>query len=453
MVAALGSFCAPAFSAIGLLAGPIAALRAVTEPSPDGWPVVLRARLEALAAPVTGTALYLCVCAGFRYHAVLASSLERNVNVGPGLVATGRAPAEVLLPALFGLEPSLASGAWVGLTLGLSVAVCLSLLVRAWWRPEERPLIVGGLALVVGGYALVFCARADEPGHSVLQTQRYHLFPMLGLVMLLAPFLKRGLGRFDARTARGLWVATALAGALLLTHFPGMRDRARFLRYPDQVRTLAALDRLGVLCSQLGVTRTQAISALDPIETEWTPPGYSALVMLPLGAPTPTMPDALVKATLLAALSADDRRSVCGGMDATPYLHPSGGTDVATAVAIGRPVRFFRVRSTADGHYDADGWPSFVEFEMIPTEPLAARSLELTADTPGGVTEVWWRGEHGRWSETRSVRLHPVPKPSAAAWRLPLDSLPHWEPSEAARIRLLFHKSGRLASSAPRLLR
>jgi hypothetical protein len=36
---------------------------------------------------------------------------------------------------------------------------------------------------------------------------------------------------------------------------------------------------------------------------------------------------------------------------------------------------------------------------------------------------------------------------------LPLDSLPHWNPSEAARIRLLFHKSGRLASSAPRLLR
>ena len=454
-IATLGAALAPAFSAIGLLAGPIAALRVLAEPSGRLGPVSYRARLTALAAPIAGTSLYLAVCAAFRYHAVLASSLERNINIGPGLLATFRAPVEVLLPALIGIEPDPASGAWRILAIALSLTIGATLLWRAWRKPPDRPLVLGGLALVVGGHALVFCARADEPGHSVLQTQRYHLFPMLGLVLLLAPFLKRVLARFDVKPAIGIWVATAVAAVLLVTHFQEMRGRARFLRYPDQVRTLAALDRLGSLCKSLGVTRARAIAALDPIETEWTPPGYSALVMLPACAPFPILPDALVKPVLLAALSASERRSICGGMDATPYLQTTGAADTRQSVATGRPIRLFRVRRAADGRYDAEGWPSFVEFEMTRdgSDPSPARAIELSAEVPAGTTEVWWKAERGRWSETRSVRLKSGPASPHQTWSLPLDRLPHWDPSEASRIRLLFHKPGRVGAAGPRLLR
>ena len=42
------------------------------------------------------------------------------------------------------------------------------------------------LVLVLGGYSLAFCARAGGSGGVMMAVQRYHLFPMLGLVLLPA---------------------------------------------------------------------------------------------------------------------------------------------------------------------------------------------------------------------------------------------------------------------------
>jgi hypothetical protein len=445
-IASAAAALAPAFSAVGLLAGPIAALRASTGGGR------LRSRLPAVAAPMAGMALYLTVCGAFRYHDVVAASLERQANFGPGLVAAVKAPAEALIPALFGFQPRPTRGVWSLVSLTLVAAGIAALGVRAVRSAGDRPMIAGGLALILGGYALVFCARPDVDGHPALLVQRYHLFPMLGLAVLLAPVFRRALGRWDARPVSALWVVTGLSAVLLVAHASEMRGRARFLRYPDQARTLAAIDRLGAACARLGVPRAQALAALDPIETEWTPPGRNALVLLPPGADRPALPDAAVKPALLAALSASDRRSVCGGMDATPYIRPVGATETAD-VAVGRRVGLFRVREAGPGRLVAAGWPAFVEFAMDACGPASdARALRLTfeGDAPAGLVEVWWRGDRGRWTETRSVRLNPRP---GRAWLLPLGQLPHWAPSDAARVRLLFHAPGNLAAAAPRLVR
>jgi hypothetical protein len=81
-----------------------------------------------------------------------------------------------------------------------------------------------------------------------------------------------------------------------------------------------------------------------------------------------------------------------------------------------------------------------------------ALGLTFEGDAAAGVVEVWWKGEGGKWSGTRSVRLRPHPGPEGD-WLLPFDRLPHFDPAEARRVRLLFHAEGPVALGAPKLLR
>jgi hypothetical protein len=413
-------------------------------------------RWRAALAALSGTALALAAYAALHDRAALAADVGRNAGIGPGLLAAARAPAAALVPALVGLRTWTGSRGATFVQLTLTAGGAAWLTARAV-RGHDRALVLGGLGWVFGGYALTFCARAGEPGRALLETQRYHLFPMVGLVFLLAPALRRALSRFDARPDHGLWVATALAAGLLALHGSEMNGRARFLRYPDQARTLASIDRLGAICTRAGITRDQALAALDPIEPAWVPAGRNALVLLMPGTATPRVPDPLVKPTLLAALTPRERRSLCGGMDATPYLRPDDGPGSAgaDALSVGRRVALFRVRDAGDGRCLSAGWPSFIEYELTGPEPSDARALGLPGTDPGGVVEVWWRGDRQRWSETRSVRLRLRSDPPHAdrGWLLPLDRLPHWDPSEARRVRLLFHAAGPVAAAPPRLLR
>src|SRR6185312_5917841 len=110
---------------------------------------------------------------------VVAANVGQNAGVAPGLVAASRAPAAALVPAVLGLRTLPASGpAGVAMTL-LSASGAVFLVARARRHPAERPAVLGGLGLIVGGYVLTYCARAGVPGRALLETQRYHLFPML----------------------------------------------------------------------------------------------------------------------------------------------------------------------------------------------------------------------------------------------------------------------------------
>lgn len=435
---------APAFSMIGLLAGPVAAVRAAAAAGRRGW-------RDALP-PVAGTLLFLAAYAVGHDRAGVASDVDPGAGIGPGLVAATRAPAAALVPAVLGVRTLPATGA-AGVALSvLTLAAAAVLVVVAVRRPAGRPAILGGLVLIAGGYALTYCARAGAVEGRLLETQRYHLFPLLGLVFLLAPGLRWAFAPWRDRPAVGLWGAAALAAALLVTHRAEMRGRIGFLRFPDQPERLAALDRLGATCARLGVTRDQALFALDPVEAAWCPRGYSVFRLLGPCAPSARVPDPLVRSTLLAALRPADRRTLSGGMDATAYLRP-GADPHREALAVGRPVQRFRVRE-AGGRPVAEGWPAFVEYELDGPATADARRLTLSGPGPagagGGGVEVWWTGAGGRWSALRSVRLRPR---GAGAWELPLESLPHWDPSQARRVRLLYHDAGPVALESPRLVR
>ena len=65
-----------------------------------------------------------------------------------------------------------------------------------------------------------------------------------------------------------------------------MRMRARAYHFPDQARTLKALDGLEGLCREYCITRRQALAALDPIRPRWFPHDSNALTMLAASVPT-----------------------------------------------------------------------------------------------------------------------------------------------------------------------
>ena len=237
--AALAAMLAPSCSAIGLLAGPLGTLRMVSTRVGADRP---RARAAAMI-PMAGTLAYLGLCRAFRYQEVLAESLERNIDLTIGLASIARAPIDVLMPGLFGLgnmDHLLGGGADL-LLAGVALVGTLG-----WARSSRhRPLILCGLMMMIGGYALTYCVRTVHGPHWILMVQRYHLFPQLGLVLVLAPALRPALARFDARAGLALRAATLVALGLLLVHRADLKSEAKLYRFPDQGATLSAMERLG----------------------------------------------------------------------------------------------------------------------------------------------------------------------------------------------------------------
>jgi len=442
---ALAAAAAPAFSAIGLLAGPLGASRALLSGGSRR-----RAWLRALA-PAAGSLAYLGFASVFRYRDVLTESVHRNADLPLGLLSTARAPLDVLIPGLFGLRNvDLALPAGLDLALaGLGLAIVL-----VWaWRSRDRPLILGGLLLIVGGYGLTYPFRTVHGPHWILEVQRYHLFPQLGLVLLLAPAAARGLRRLDGRPVARLAFATGLAALLLWVHLPEMKKRGRNFHFPEQRRTLAALERLDALCRAEGITRWQALAALDPVRTRWFPHEYNALMMLPPGVESPRLPDALVRPTLLASLSMADREGLCGGLDTSAHLRPVAEFAAGRTPAVGELVGSFRIRgATPGGRAVSEGGPAYREY-LLPPDSGPAGALVVPAPDPAQTIELWWADRRGRWSETRSARVHSEAPHPPAEWAIPLEWLPHWDPAASRRIRLMYREPGPVAAGTPRLVR
>jgi hypothetical protein len=456
--AMLGAALAPACSAIGLLAGPLAALHVLASGRSKDW----RGRALGLA-PLAGTGLYLAVCILVRHHAYVLHGIEHKADPASGLLATARASIEVLVPGLFGL-PHLGQRWSDDLILGLfGTGFGISLL---WARRSRanRPLVLGGLALIVGGYWLTFSAR---PGAGPL-VQRYHLFPHVGLVLWLACLLRPGLARLEGRPLVSPATTLGLALLILAPHVREIHRRGAWYRYPDQGKTLAALDHLGEICRARRITRAQAIAALDPIWRAWFPfeaEVFNVLEMLPTWVESPGLPDPLVRPTLLAALTPAERGLLCGGMDATRHVRPAADLGTTGPIMAGRLVRSLRVQARADRLVSL-GWPSYLEYEMprVASEPTGgpsipegragaeARALCVPGGARGETVEVWWAGDDLRWPEVRRARWRIDPTRLGQDCVVPLDQLPHWRTTEARRIRIVFRSPGPINVGTPRLL-
>ncbi len=455
MLALMAALAAPACSAIGLIAGPLAALRALNLSGRRG-----RDRLVIAALAIVGTLLYLTFAAAFRYRDVLTESVARNADPRTGFLSICRGPIDVLLPGLLGMGniDRFLSG---GRDLALFGLGGVAALVLAWRSPRRRPVVLGGLGLILGGYGLTYPFRTVHGPHWILEVQRYHLLPQVGLVLVLAAALRPWLARFDANPRRAWLAGTALAALLLLAHRAEMRTLAKFYRFPEQARTLAALDHLETVCRSRGISRAQALAALDPIRTRWFPHDYNALMMLAETVPAPTLPNDQVRPTLLAALSPDEREALCGGMDVSPHLRAAGEFAGARNVAVGRLVEAYRARPEGPpGHYVAAGGPAFWEFALSPPTAGTGRGAEprvlcVPGVVSGGTVELWWADDSEAWSESRSVRWQPDPAHPVGETAVLLERLPHWGRSPSRRVRVIVRSEGPVGVElkSPRLLR
>ncbi len=418
---AVAALAAPAFSAIGVLAGPLAALRIASAVEPGAR---LGRHLAWSIVPPCGTAAYLLICERFQYRALVSASVRQGFDPAAALWATVVAPAAVLVPGLVGL-PEQSGRVDLSLLAGVTVAGLVGCLAWAS-RSRDRPLILVGLAMIFGGYLSTFATRARPGDPWVFEIQRYHLFPQIGLIALIAAAGSAGFRRLDRGRARGRLASAALAVLLLILQSSGMRRASdRAFRYPDQPRALVAATHLERACERRGVTLDQAVRAFEPAR----PPGFPRpwpfnplLHLLPKGPDRSRIPDDLVRSILADDLSADDREAVFGGMEASRYLAPFD-RPAGLAVVEARPVNPPRPGRSRD---------VVQEFAVDPAADPAG-SLVLQGFQGVGGVELWWSGEAGEWTPARSFRWKPSDEPRAIG----LAFLPHWRRGEVRRVRVI----------------
>jgi hypothetical protein len=456
----LGSFLAPACSAIGLLAGAAGFVRIVLGPRGR------RQRLKA-ALPVAGTLLYLGLAAGFQYAHVLREGVRREFHLVPGILLALRAPSSFLLPGTLGLHevdrwlPGLVS---VGLT-------CIGIAVVWVWarRSGHAGLLAASIVLILGGYLITFPFRDSPHAHQFIRGGRFHLFPQLGAVMLIALAASRWTRRLDQHPMKGWALAVALAGASLVVQQGRISQASRMYRFPEQQRTLAALEHLGALCDSLGVTKAECLERLEPVWAHWFQPAYNGLTMTPVKrVEGDAGPGAVSREMLLLRLTAGEREALWGGMNVSALVEPLHEQDVGTP----RAVTESHLVETANARYLAakddrgipqyamTAWSAHLDYEFERPAPRSAADagcpafLCLPTGPSSEPLELWWASDGERWSPSRSVRFLPDPNQAGRGreWTLRLDRLPHWNSASPSRMRIRF-LAGPVAIGSPRLVR
>jgi hypothetical protein len=445
--AILASLAAPAFSMIGILAGPIAVLRGaiVQSQREDG-----KRSLVACLLPLAGTAGFLAFATLFGHRSALAGSVRRNVHVWDAIGPILRAPITVLIPALAGVKdldhaiPHLAA-------IALCIVLATGLLVLVTRRKFSAGLVLGGMGLIGLGYGLTYAARAGTD--HLLHVQRYHLFPQAGLALIVGAVVASVASRTDRRPVVGLASAALIALTLLATHREELKGRARYLRFDGQESTLAAMQRLERICESRSIDRTHALTALDPIRKQWFDFDLNALTMIDVPSATAAASPETIRAEVLSTLSRKEREALWGGMDVTALAaRPAVSGDEPCALQ-GELERSYRVSPPPS---DLPDGLSFLEFraDLRDISGRRLRTLVLNGLPLSGVVEVWWNGREARWDEARSFRAEPssIDRAGDQVW-IPLEALPHWDDNGVERLRIRFHGPGRLGMLAPRFYR
>ncbi|HEU5117911.1 MAG TPA: hypothetical protein VFT74_14890, partial [Isosphaeraceae bacterium] len=438
----------PAFCAIGLLAGPLSAVKAVFETGQR-----LRRRLLVVLASALGVFAYLGVLFHLHFHEVWSHSVRQNSDLASSLLTALRAPVEVLLPTLVGMGDRVgAMPAWIAPVLFLAGSGV------SWRFAAGRPgwrLVPAGLVLILGGYALTYTVRYTESSDQLMHVQRYHLFPQAGLVILLSVVFLRVFCWLDRHPRMGRPAIFALAAVLLIVHWPTYQDMSRFYGFPEQARTLRALDHLEAVCRTHEISREQALVALDPIHPRWFEfPGFNALMLLGPTVDRAGCDNDLARSTILASLPQDEIEALYGGMDASAYLRPRERSVSASDSLRGVVSRTRNFRELAPGIWQSvQGVPSSVEFRLERREPTPS-GLGLNDLTPGGKLEIWWAEDDGSsWSETRRLLLSTDSTQACRDWVLPLDRIPHWDVRHVNRLLVRVRSQRTITLGTPTLIR
>jgi hypothetical protein len=439
LASALASLIAPAFSAVGVLAGPVAATRIAAGGQGRG---LTSKRLAWSMAPLVGTATYLVVCERFHYRELVSASVRRSIEPTAAAWATLRAPGGVLLPGLVGLGDLTARmPGWV-----LAIFTLLGLVASLAWaaRSRFRGFVLVCLVFLLGGYGSTYATRARPGDLWIFQIQRYHLFPQIGLVGLMVAVASGPIRRLDGGPARG-WVGVALAtGLLAVVQAPEMRRASdRAYRYSDQPRALLASEHLAEICRREGITLPQVMFALEPIRPPWFPNPSSVnplIYLLPPGPVVAKVANERVRETLIAALSPEDRECLFGGMEATRHARPACCWQAVAPAVEAKPIQ---ARSPGARSQD---------FEV---DPIAddARALSLTGFGASSTLEVRWTGAGDDWSLYRSLRWDATKGEGSSESAVPFALMPHWRRGEVRRVRVIGHEPGPLPAGQVRFLK
>jgi hypothetical protein len=276
LLAATWAALAPAWFAIGYLAGPLCVLYLLPAEA-DGRPA-WRRWAEALV-PLLGTAAFLALSLPrtaerimhlehYGAHRTALQAFSPRI----GLLYTCRSLADNLFLGVFGVSTP------QGVVLPLpAVFVIVALLAVAgawwWWRAPCRRLLLLGLGFILASYFLVYGARSTWPWAAkpwMHTWSRYHLLPQLGLVLFVCGGLPRGQGRwFCLSPAGGLsfrqfQVLTVLTGALFVVQLPRGMIGADYWtsEAAEQREVLRQIDAMDARCRQLHVGRDTAVAAL-----------------------------------------------------------------------------------------------------------------------------------------------------------------------------------------------
>lgn len=461
-IAGLMGLAAPLFSAIGILAAPAAAIRALAGDETAGGG--MKRRLKAATVALLGLMVFLAVYALIRSRLPQADLAKTRLDLAYGLWFVVRGPMEVLLPEVLRLRGvrvsahSAAPGA-VGL------ALLLGSLGLAWKsRSGARSLILAGLWFIIAGYLLTFSTRPDyEKLWALTMVKRYHLFPQVGCACLLAGLCERLAPCRRLGASRVLPAGCALAGLLWLLHADEFRRGARHFEFDGQRETLAAIERLDQARIRLGIARSDAIGSLDPIRTRWAPfpVGGHALTLLSGSGPAPEGPSRTVRDRLLQSLAPADIERVCAGMEVSVHARDLARSAAAPA-AQGELIRAIGMAQSEAPRagYRAKGYTAFLEYEFRDVAGSVCTVIlpEAQGDDPW---ELWWTTREGSWSQARSVVFRPVARDDlkVAEWEFATAEAPHWriaapeQPAQTLRIRLIARSKGWIAADPPKLLR
>lgn len=269
---------APAWFAIGILAGPICFLYLVPprlRGDKDISSPFLR-RLAAALVPSLGSAAFLAVSLPQTAHQIMHLEHYEGKTAAEafhpliGLAYTGRSLVDNLVLGVLGIS---------GVTCPLPVVivgltVLASLAVWWWRRAPKRRLLLLGLELILSSYWLVYSARAEwvyEPHMTQPTWGRYHLLPQLGLALFLVggPWLLTpgtrwagdGSGRLTSWQIKAILLLIVL---LFVTQFP----RAYFANDWDnrsQRRVLQLVEQVDARCRAHRIAAATARKALQPL--------------------------------------------------------------------------------------------------------------------------------------------------------------------------------------------
>jgi hypothetical protein len=169
-------------------------------------------------------AITLPVAGHYIMHAVHHGSKNtlEAFDITTGLLNTGRSVVDNLLLGSVGIA-GFVCPPWA-VVVGLAV---LAVAAVWWWRRAagHRRLLVLGLGFILMAYLLMFGVRAEWPYDRLRFWSRYHVFPQLGVALIVCAGLARPgergeLEATDRLSRRQVWTVGLLIAALIVVQLP-----------------------------------------------------------------------------------------------------------------------------------------------------------------------------------------------------------------------------------------